>query len=155
MIDLTKAKRVQANALATATSPVKEENLPPNQPKNASGWFLRIMLKYYLVASVASYVFGALVSGDWGIRPEFLFAHSIAAPILVLLVGCVEAAGAERERCSRYWLLTAALEFCLGGAASVLQFAVQGVPDLWIGVQIGFMFGALTSGGWLIKKVFW
>lgn len=155
MVDLIKAKRVEAKALATAAPPVKEENPALNQPKNASGWFLRLMLKYYLVASVASYVFGALVSGDWGIRPEFLFANSIAAPILVLLVGCVEAASADRERSSRDWLLTAAFEFCLGGAASVLQFAVRGVPDLWIGVQIGFMFGALTGSWWLVKKVFW
>lgn len=135
--------------------PVKKETPSPSEEKNRSGWFMRLILKYYLVASVASYVFGALVSGDWGIRPEFLFAHSIAAPILVLLVGCVEAAGADSERSSRYWLLTAAFEFCLGGTASVLQFAMQGVPDLWIGVQIGFMFGALTGGWWLIKKVFW
>ena len=155
MVDLIKAKRVEAKALATAAPPVKEENPAPNQPKNASGWFLRLMLKYYLVASVASYVFGALVSGDWGIRPEFLFANSIAAPILVLFIGAVEAVLADEEHRSYCLLIAAATELGLGVVVSALQFFMSSVPELWIGAQLGLVFGALMAEWWLVKKLFW
>ena len=155
MIDLIKAKRVEAKALAAATPTAKEEIPTSNQPKNPSGWFARLMLKYYLVACVASYVFVALVSGEWGIRPEFVFANSIAAPVLVLFVGAVEVVLADEEHLSGCLLIAAAAELGLGVAVSALQFFMPSVPELWIGAQLGFVFGALMAGWWLIKKLFW
>ena len=154
MKDLMKAKRVEARALAA--SPVVEEEKPSVAPEKAvSGWFARLMLKYYFVACVASYVFVALLSGEWGIKPEFLFANSIAAPVVALLIGAVETGLADEEHRSWCLLIAAAVEFVIGAVVSVLMVFVPNTADLWVGAQIAFMFGALMAGWWLVKKVFW
>ena len=146
------------NSVAAAESPVEKV---PEKDDNYS--MANTFLKYALAAGIGSYLFVAVLSGDWALpedcRQFFIFSLSWAAPIFVCLIGTLKALEFEgKVRRIGFWCVVA-LEFAWGTACWFLQ-PYMGEPTFLgnsatgIPAYIAFVIGSTMVVGWGLKKVF-
>lgn len=123
-----------------------------------------IFLKYALAGMIGSYLFVAVLSGDWALpedsRQFFIFTLSWTASVFICLIGMLKALEFEgKARRIGFWCVVA-LEFAWGTACWFLQ-PRMGEPTFLgnsatgIPAYIAFVIGSTMVVGWGLKKVFW
>ena len=121
-------------------------------------------LKYVLAGVIGSYLFVAVLSGDWALpedsRQFFIFSLSWAAPIFICLIGTLKALESEgKARRIGFWCVVA-LEFVWGVVSWFLQpymgeLTFLGNSATGIPAYLAFVIGSTMVVGWVAKKVFW
>lgn len=148
------------NSAAAATETPTEQVAEKDENWSIANCFL----KYVLACVIGSYLFVAVLSGDWALsedsRQYFIFSLSWAAPIFIGLIGTLKALEFEgKVRRIGFWCVVA-LEFAWGIASWFLQ-PYMGEPTFFgnsateIPAHIAFVIGSTMVVGWVAKKVFW
>ena len=147
------------NSVAAAESPVEKV---PEKDDNYS--MANTFLKYALAAGIGSYLFVAVLSGDWALpedsRQIFIFTWSWAASVFIGLIGTLKALEFEGKVRRIGFGCVVALEFAWAVVSWFLQ-PYMGEPTV-LGnsatespAYIAFVIGSTMAVGWGLKKAFW
>lgn len=147
------------NALQETQPCLGETKSKGGKDWSLGNWFLKL----YLGGLIFSYLFIAVLSGDWSLpldtRPNFLYVTSWMVPFILCLVGCAKAIDRPEKRKQCFWY-TVALEFCWGIGCWFFQPDTVGNPTFfgngatWAGAYIAFFIGGVLAGGRLCRKYF-
>lgn len=120
-------------------------------------------LKYALAGMIGSYLFVALLSGDWtlpeDVRQVCIFVWSLGISFFIGFIGMLKGAesqGKVRQMC--FWCVVG-LEFAWGTASWFLQpymgeTTFLGNSATGIPAYIAFVIGSTMAVGWVVKKTF-
>lgn len=120
-------------------------------------------LKYALAGMIGSYLFVALLSGDWtlpeDVRQVCLFVWSLGISFFIGFIGMLKGAESEGKVRQRSFWCVVGLEFAWGtacwfgqpymGDPTFLDNSATGIP-----AHIAFVIGSTMAVGWVMKKTF-
>lgn len=120
-------------------------------------------LKYALAGMIGSYLFVALLSGDWtlpeDVRQVCIFVWSLGISFFIGFIGMLKGAESQgKVRQLSFWCVVA-LEFAWGTACWFLQ-PYMGEPTFLgnsatgIPAYLAFVIGSTMAVGWVVKKTF-
>lgn len=148
-----------SNSAAVAAETVAEKG-PAKDDWSAA----TCVLKYALAGTIGSYLFVALLSGEWtlpkDVRQVYIFVWSLGSPFFICFIGTLKVAESQgKVRQISFWCIVA-LELAWGTACWFLR-PYMGEPTFLgnsateIPAHIAFVIGSMTAVGGVLKKVFW
>lgn len=139
------------------------ETVTKKGPANDDWSATNCALKYALAGMIGSYLFVALLSGNWAlpedVRQVCIFVWSLGISFFIGYIGmlkCAESQGKVRQL--SFWCVVA-LEFVWGTACWFLQ-PYMGEPTFLgnsatsIPAYLAFVIGSTMAVGWIVKKTF-